>query len=552
MRDSGIDTIDSVPSGTHFCLFYKVREDLIDMLIPYFKAGLLNDEFCMCITSGLFTTEEFKGRMARAIKGFDDYLTRGQIEIIPFNNWYKIDGVFDRERIIKSWMNKLQKARDLGFNGMRITGDISWLEKSEWKIFLDYERSINDINGLNDMIAMCSYPLDMCDNHDILDIVSTHQFAMIKYNDRWKIIEDQGQKKNRKALHESDEKFRVLSEMSSAAICVYSGDKFVYVNDALEKITGYSKDELFKMKFWGIVHPVHQKMAMERGYARQKGDPELKQYELCLVTRGGETKWAECNAARIVYGGKSAGMATFFEITERKKIENQLEETKARTELYLDLMSHDINNMHQVALGYLEMARDMETDDSRLEFIDKPMEVLQRSARLIKNVSKLQKLNDGLLENGVFDVSRALKDVHLEYGSIPNKPVLLNLNVGEQCNVYANELLYDVFANLVTNAIKHTRDHTEITISLEIAQANGRRQCRVSVEDNGPGVPDDFKEVIFNRILKGSIKAKGMGLGLYLVKSLVESYNGNVWVEDRVPKDHSKGARFVVMLPMAE
>ena len=69
------------------------------------------------------------------------------------------------------------------------------------------------------------------------------------------------------------------------------------------------------------------------------------------------------------------------------------------------------------------------------------------------------------------------------------------------------------------------------------------------MEDNGPGIPDDFKSLVFNRVLKGTARAKGMGLGLYLVKSLVASYHGHVWVEDRVPGDHTQGAKFVVLLP---
>ncbi len=72
------------------------------------------------------------------------------------------------------------------------------------------------------------------------------------------------------------------------------------------------------------------------------------------------------------------------------------------------------------------------------------------------------------------------------------------------------------------------------------------------VEDNGPGIPDDFKGQIFHRILRGTTNAKGMGLGLYLVKSLVESYGGHVWVEDRITGDYTKGVRFVVMLPAVE
>ena len=67
-------------------------------------------------------------------------------------------------------------------------------------------------------------------------------------------------------------------------------------------------------------------------------------------------------------------------------------------------MGHDINNMHQIALGYLEMARDMHADEDVKEFIDKPMEVLQRSTQLITNVRKLQKLHDGLLPASMVDV----------------------------------------------------------------------------------------------------------------------------------------------------
>jgi signal transduction histidine kinase len=68
------------------------------------------------------------------------------------------------------------------------------------------------------------------------------------------------------------------------------------------------------------------------------------------------------------------------------------------------------------------------------------------------------------------------------------------------------------------------------------------------VEDDGPGIPEGIKDKIFNRMMKSDSNAKGMGLGLFLVRSLVESYSGRVWREDRVPGDHMKGVKFVVML----
>ncbi len=176
---------------------------------------------------------------------------------------------------------------------------------------------------------------------------------------------------------------------------------------------------------------------------------------------------------------------------------------------------------------------------------------MQRSARLIKNVRKLQKLREDALGSGLVDVPAVLAEVEREYAGMPGKILKLDLNGHERCPVRANELLYDVFANLVSNAINHTGDGTEIAVVLEMKGAEGSRYCRVSVEDDGPGIPDDLKDRIFNRMLKGTTRAKGTGLGLYLVRSLVESYGGRVWVEDRVPGDHRKGAKFVVMLPVA-
>lgn len=239
------------------------------------------------------------------------------------------------------------------------------------------------------------------------------------------------------------------------------------------------------------------------------------------------------------------------DITERKRAEKALNEAKAQAELYLDLMGHDINNMHQIALGYLELAENMPPDVEQKELLKKPIEVLQRSARLIQNVRKLQKLSEGVFRTEKVDVADMLADVQREFGAVPNKPVALDLNGQTHCYVMADELLHDVFSNLVSNAIKHTGSRADISIGLDRMEEDGKPYYRVSVEDDGPGVSDDFKGIIFNRALRGTSRAKGMGLGLYLVKSLVTSYNGRVWVEDRVPGDHAKGAKFVVMLPAA-
>jgi PAS domain S-box-containing protein len=238
------------------------------------------------------------------------------------------------------------------------------------------------------------------------------------------------------------------------------------------------------------------------------------------------------------------------DITERKRAEEEARASKAQAELYLDLMCHDISNMHQIAMGYLEFAQEtLQLEQEHRELIDQPAEVLRRSARLINNVRKLRQNQEGLFQYQTVDMCAVLADVSRDFGAVSGKNITLNLNGSDRCQVRANELLYDVFANLVSNAIKHTGSRAEIRISVERAEDNGRQCYKVSVADNGPGIPDDFKDKVFNRLLKNTMRAKGMGLGLYLVKSLVDSYSGWVWVEDRVPGDYTKGAKFVVVLP---
>jgi hypothetical protein len=76
-RNSGIALIGDVPWGTHFCQFYQTKKDLLDMLVPYFKAGLENNEFCMWITSEPLNVEDAKKAMKKAVPGFDEYVQKG-------------------------------------------------------------------------------------------------------------------------------------------------------------------------------------------------------------------------------------------------------------------------------------------------------------------------------------------------------------------------------------------------------------------------------------------------------------------------------------------
>jgi signal transduction histidine kinase len=167
---------------------------------------------------------------------------------------------------------------------------------------------------------------------------------------------------------------------------------------------------------------------------------------------------------------------------------------------------------------------------------------------LIENVRKLQRERAGDLKIKEIDMAEIMTSVKDQYLNVPGRDVKINVNSRCTCNVFANDLLRDVFCNLVGNSIKHSIGPITININMDCVDEIGVNYCKVTVEDNGPGISDSMKALIFDRTHVGK-KLRGRGLGLYIVNTLVADFHGKVWVEDRVQGDYTKGARFVVLLP---
>jgi hypothetical protein len=190
LRDSGIDVIGSVPWGTHFCQFYQTKQDLIDTLVPYFKAGLENNEFCMWVTAEPLMVAEAQEAMRGVVEDFDEYLRKGQIEVIPYDEWYLLGGTFNDDRVLDGWVSKLERALARGYSGLRLTGNTFWLERNHWRAFTEYEAKVNDVIGNYKMLALCTYCLDKCSANEIIDVVRNHEFALIKQEGKWELIEN--------------------------------------------------------------------------------------------------------------------------------------------------------------------------------------------------------------------------------------------------------------------------------------------------------------------------------------------------------------------------
>jgi DNA-binding CsgD family transcriptional regulator len=192
LRETGLEAIGGVPWGSHFCIFYETKRDLLDIVVPFFKAGLQANEFCLWIvaSSELVTINEAKAVLHEAVSDFDQLLKNGNIEIVPYDKWFLTGRALDIRKAIARFRQKVNEAAKRGFSGARLTGSPTWMRnKLRARSFREFEQKFDGQLTREQMIAACTFPLRLTSAEDILDAARTHQFAVTVRKGAWKRIE---------------------------------------------------------------------------------------------------------------------------------------------------------------------------------------------------------------------------------------------------------------------------------------------------------------------------------------------------------------------------
>ena len=228
LRKTGIGVVGDMPWGTHFCHFYETKQDLLDTLVPYFKAGLESNEFCMWVVSDsdLLSVEAAKTALAQAVPDLDRHLSDGNIEILNGLGWYLEENVFNLERVTNAWDARLKQALALGYDGMRVSGDTLWLPENYWKDFCVYEKQLNASITDRRMNVLCTYPLRKAGAAQVLDVVQVHQFAIARRQGEWEVIETP-------RLIQAQAEIRRLNEQLEQRV-IERTDELVAANEALK------------------------------------------------------------------------------------------------------------------------------------------------------------------------------------------------------------------------------------------------------------------------------------------------------------------------------
>ncbi len=239
-------------------------------------------------------------------------------------------------------------------------------------------------------------------------------------------------------------------------------------------------------------------------------------------------------------------------IENAKMFEEHIESRK-NSELYTDVLSHDIKNFNQAILGYLDLLRMKTSQPDHLALLDKVGEQVMNTSWLAGNVRTMSRMTFGDVELMKIDVGAVLLECQKSVSQYyPGRKVVCKSNADKGLYfVEADELVREVFINILTNAVKYdSHEPVEIVINIERASVDEKRVLTISIADHGCGVSDEAKPIIFDRFSKAP--KKGSGMGLHIVMTLSKRYRGRVWVEDRVKGDHTQGAVFKIQLQSLE
>ena len=240
-------------------------------------------------------------------------------------------------------------------------------------------------------------------------------------------------------------------------------------------------------------------------------------------------------------------------------VENVYQNAYNRTKCVEGLFIHDISNLFQIISNSIELCGLMLEDEVKkeeiMEYFHLITKQLTRGKKLIRDVRTLTDLEEyEMILEPVEVVPELRKAIDFALISFPKRKIKIKaVSIHENLYVNANELLGEAFENIIVNAIKYNKNKiVKIEILVSKVIINSEKYVKVKFIDNGIGIEDNRKNKIFQDSHFKRSTSKGMGIGLSLVARLIETYNGEIWVEDRVEGDPTKGSAFIILLPFVK
>lgn len=562
LRNSGIEVIGELPWGSHFCNFFETKEDLLQILVPYFKIGLINNEFCLWITSDPITVEVAYEALRKEIPDFDEYEKKEQITILSHTDWYLKDKTFVPDIVINGWYQKLGKSLDKGFDGMRVSGNEAWLERDVWRNFIDYERTLNTSLKDQRMIVLCTYPLDKCDAQAVFDVSQVHEMAVTKRKGNWEIVEVPAIKQTKSQLtrdkKELEDKIaertkeltvintKLIKEIEQHKITqdklLRTEAKLLTVFDATD--TAYvllepdlsillfnhrAADFAGKVFYWNLKtgDNIHDFLTADRQVFRDRVQKAVKgeqiSYETNYVLENKSSLWYHVRLFPIPKDdtGIFGLVLALTDITERKLLEIQLE--RERMEKQLEITNAVItaeenerqeigrelhDNIQQILVGsrlFLSLINEKDISEPGYSYLQRTDQLIMSAVDEIRNLS--HSMITPFMEKDTLKEAIEKLILNTSASGIRITMEVFGL-VEEKLSDKLRLTTYRIIQEQFNNILKYSKASS---VSLKIVQRS--ENLSLIIQDNGIGF---------------DMSKKISGIGLMNIKARVSLFNGEV------------------------
>jgi len=355
------------------------------------------------------------------------------------------------------------------------------------------------------------------------------------------------QKKTLKKLEYSEKKYREMAELLPDAICEMDKDfNLTYKNPAGLKLFRNTLED-FRNKINALDYiPISYREEVNNWLKKALNGKTSKSLEVPMIRKDGSRFYSRIHARPIYDGDRKIGIrATVNDI-------DKLVRTKQRLKFYKDLLAHDITNILNNINIAIQLIKYKKKEDSPQQ-LEKMLDLINFQVddgiNLLSNVQKMAEVEEKDLKIIKVDPIKILRKIINKSPFCQKKNVSITLNTDKtEIFVMAGPLLKEVFENIIINGIKHNlSDKKRVRIEISNLNLSDKTCVKFDFIDNGVGIPDNIKSKIFTRDHQSNLPSKGMGIGLSLVKKIIETYNGLLRVNDNFPK----GSIFSVILLIA-
>ncbi len=567
VRNSGIHGAGVAPWDSHGCLFYETKQDLLDTLIPFFKAGLELGESCLWIVSEPLTTEEAWQALRQSVPELDRYLSEQAIELTACTGWCFAGGIDDLQRVMGLLIDRLAAALARGHAGLRVSRNSGPLERPNFESIRDYEYELDNLSTARPLTILCTYPLAEIRAAELLEATHAHPVCATVRKGDWEFIETPGLKEakagmkrlnqhleqemversqalgvaNEQLRKEIDERKRVEEELRNqkevlekifdhipVMINLMSpGNRIRLVNPEWKRVLGWTLEEIRKVNLDIVAecypNPNDRQEVLDF-IAHSNG--EWKEFKTRVRdSRTLHTKWAVCHLSDGI------GIGFGQDVTEQKQWEDRL---KASTEQLRALSAsiqaareeertHLARTIHdELGSAFTSLKWDLEGLDKALSNQVDPAAAEALRAR----IATMMKLADSTI-NAVRRIAWELRPSILDdlglVEAIEWQARQFEARTGIVCRrtglidhvVFTQEqatAIFRIFQEALTNILRHANaNRVDITMAQEAGEFS------LAISDNGRGITGIEKAGLGilgmqerARLVRGNIQIHGL------------------------------------------